>query len=80
MGRTSEADHTAPAVGMSLLEIGFNPLIYMLVFWNGHPVGLSGLRSGEDCRFGLGRAAPGWADAVAVVRNHSGGAAERQIG
>ena len=80
MGRTSEADHTAPAVGMSLLEIGFNPLIYLFVFWSGHPVGLSGVRSSEDGRFGLGRAAPGWADAMAAVCNHSGGAVERQIG
>jgi len=80
MGGTSEADHTVPTVSMFLLEIGFNPLIYFFVFWSCHPVGLSGLRFGEDGRFGLGRAAPGWAEAVAAVCNHSGGAAERQIG
>ncbi len=80
MGRTSEADHTAPAVGMFLLATGFNPLIHMFVFWSGHPVGPAGLRSGEDGRLGLGRAAPGRAEAVAGVCNHSGGAARRQIG
>ena len=80
MGRTSEADHTAPAVSMSLLAIGFNPLIYMFVFWSGHPVGLAGFRSGEDDQSGLGRAAPGCAEAVAAVCSHSGGAVDRQIG
>ncbi len=80
MGRTSEADHTAPAVLMFLLAIGFIPLIYMFDLWGGHPVGLAGIRSGEDGHSDFGRAAPGWAEAVAGVCNHSGGAARRQIG
>jgi len=80
MGRTSEADHTAPAVLMFLLAIGFIPLIYMFDLWGGHPVGLAGIRSGEDGHSGLGRAVPGWAEAVPAVCNHSGGAVERQIG
>ncbi len=80
MGGTSKADYAVPAVWMSLLAIGFNPLIYIFVFWSGHPVGLAGFRSGEDGHLGPGRAVPSWAEAVAAICNHGGGAVERQIG